>query len=65
MSYLILCKKEKFKRLSCYYNMHIVLKFDSMHGYCTLKKTKLKITQLEKMHFIKVKELKLTEGELL
>ena len=30
----------------------------------TLKSQKLKITQLEKAHFIKVNELKLTENEL-
>ena len=30
----------------------------------TLKKTRLKITQLEKLHFIKVNELKLTQVEL-
>ena len=31
---------------------------------CTLKKQRLKITQLEKVLFIKVNELKLTEVEL-
>ena len=31
---------------------------------CTLKHQRLKITQLEKAHFIKENELKLTEVEL-